>query len=184
MSCNELGPPTDNDIKEGASQIAAALGTKSCDTSSDITQFGMAANAYVNTPIGDAGMGFNTEYSSALTGTSGCEQVSIASKKFASSVKKIACLISRDKSNVGVKTLNTNTIQFKAGRDLEAEKISLVQKINVKVISTANLSRETKNEISDSVKTAALDVLSCAQDSVSGMGATPQGSKIVAQAST
>jgi hypothetical protein len=182
MSCNNLGEPSANDFKEGVSQIAQALGTKSCSTSSDITQFSLGGNAYVNTPFGDAGMGFQQSYSDSLTDTIGCEQLAIASDQFAASTKKISCLISKDSSNITVNTINTNTIEISSGRDLTAEDIVLDQKINVKVVSTAKLSDETKNAISDEVKNTALTTIGAIQESKSGMGATPQGSKVVTDA--
>lgn len=184
MSCSGLGAPTPNDFTEGVSQVAKSLGTQACATSADITQFSLAGNAYVNTPIGDAGMGFKQSYSDALTNTIGCEQLSIASKQFAASTKKISCLISKDSSNSSVDTLNTNTIEIGAGRDLNAEDIVLDQKVKVKVVSVAQLSSDTKQAISDEVKNTALTVIDAVQESKSGMGATPQGSKAVSEAKT
>jgi len=184
MSCNNLGEPSANDFKEGVSQIAQALGTKSCSTSSDITQFSLGGNAYVNTPFGDAGMGFQQSYSDSLTDTVGCEQLAIASNQFAAATKKISCLITKDSSNINVTTLNTNTIEIASGRDLTAEDIKIDQKINVKVVSTANLSSNTKKAISDEVKNTALTTIGAVQESKSGMGATPQGSKVVTDAKT
>lgn len=184
MSCDNLGKPSDNDFKEGVSQVAQALGTKSCSTSSDITQFSLGGNAYVNTPFGDAGMGFQQSYSDSLTDTVGCEQLIIASNQFAAATKKISCLITKDSSNINVTTLNTNTIEISSGRDLTAEDIKIDQKINVKVVSTANLSSNTKKAISDEVKNTALTTIGAIQESKSGMGATPQGSKVVTDAKT
>ncbi|NBP59056.1 hypothetical protein EBU71_21405, partial [bacterium] len=181
-SCDNLGEPTPKQKEDSVANVLKALGTKSCSTSSDITQFSLAAGGYISTPFGGAGVGMNQDYSSAVTGTDGCEQVAVAADEFASSVKKISCLITSDSSNVNVKTLNTNTIEFDAGRDLEAEDIKLNQKIGVKVVTMANLSNNTKQKIADEVQNAAMRTIEVAQDSKSGMGATPQGSKVVSQA--
>jgi hypothetical protein len=177
--CDNLGEPTKKERDESVANVLKAMGSKSCSTSSDIDQFSLAMGGYVSSPIVDAGVNLNTSYASSLTGTDGCEQIAIASDQFASSVKKISCLITSDSSNVNVKTINTNTIEFDAGRDLKADSIKLVQKIGVKVVTLANLSNNTKQQIADEVQNAALKTIEVAQDSKSGMGATPQGSKVV-----
>jgi hypothetical protein len=178
-SCNSLGEATQKQKDDSVANILKALGTKSCSTSADIDQFSLAAGGYVSSPIASAGFGINQSYASSLTNTDGCEQVAAVSNKFASSVKKISCLITTDSSNVNVKTLNTNTIEFIATGDFDAQDIKLDQKIGVKVVTLANLSNSTKQKIADEVQNAALATTQIAQDSKSGMGATPQGSKIV-----
>jgi hypothetical protein len=185
MSCNNLPPPTKEQTTNAAAQIATALGTTACATSSDITQFSMGGTAYVNTPIADAGIGFQQSYSDSLTNTIGCEQIAIASNEFAASAKKISCFITKDSSNVTVDTKTVNTIIFEAGRDFIIEdEMKLTQKAQVKVVSLTKLDQSTKNAMTNEVKTAALNIIDQIQDSKSGMGATPQGSKAVSQART
>jgi preprotein translocase subunit SecG len=183
MSCNNLEAPNKNEETNAVAQIATALNTQACSTSNDSTQFSLAGSGYVNTPIADAGVNFKQSYSDSLTNTIGCEQLAIASQEFAASVKKISCFITNDSKNISVNTKSVNSIVIEAGRDFIAEEeIKLDQRVDVKIVSITNINESTKNAMIAEVKTATINLIDQIQDSKSGIGATPQGSKSIIQA--
>lgn len=177
-SCDNLGAPAPNDLDDGVAQMAKAMGIRSCSNYNTSQQFSASARASIDTGLGSASGSVSTSMANSITDSVGCEQLFLSANQYASATKKISCLLTKNTAAVSDSTSNVNTIKLKAGKDLNAQDIRLNQSISVKLIKLSSLTNEQKQEISDVVQKTALASIDAVQNSKSGIGATPQGSKV------
>jgi len=178
MSCDSLPPPTPEEVDEGVSGIAKAVGAQSCSTASDVTEFSTVAEAELKVPMASGRVSLDTDFTDTKTSTLGCEQLFINANKFAASNKRITCMLSKMTNAITSTTSAVNSIVFDVGKDFVGQNITFNQSINVKIIDVKQLDNIQKAEIASEVKTATLTAVDAVQKSKSGLAATPQGSKI------
>lgn len=184
MSCDNLPPPTTADTKSAVADIANALGTKSCTNNSDVTEYSTSLSTEASAPMVSGNLDVDSDFTKTITSNTGCEQITIAANTFASANQKITCIMSSDTSNVKSTTTAINSIVFDVGGNFTGNNITITQGIIVKLMQTMELSSTVTQKISDQVKVAAMSAVDAVQNSTSGIGSTPQGSKLCIQAKT
>jgi hypothetical protein len=143
----------------------------------------MTASGGVDIPFASADFNVTAEYDDSKTTSTGCEQVAVAAKQYLSASKKVACILNENVTTSS-KTLNAgNSIIFRTQTgDITFEgPLTINQSIEIVMIDLAQLSSQAKMNIADEVKQTALQIADAIQESDSGMGATPQGSKTVSE---
>lgn len=183
--CNSYSP-TKREIQETAPTILKALGAQACKNTSDILQTSMTATTAADFLIFSADATVTTEYDVSKTSSIGCEQIAVATKQYIASAKKIACILNENVTTSS-KTLNTgNSIIFRSQNgDINFDgPLKINQSIEIVMIDLSQLSSQSKMDIADEVKQTALQSVEAIQESTTGMGATPQGSKTVSDQKT
>jgi len=171
--CPTPPTPTVSEQSQKAGQIAAAMGVKSCDTQQMSGTFQGNVNLFLASAKMQATMN--------STSTVGCEQLYISAETFNQSQQNITCIIKKSQATVQ-KTLSAgNKISFKAGRDMQVScsTLNITQSISLKFVDLTQLTNSEVAQITNEAKATISKVSSILQDSTSGLGATPQGQKIL-----
>jgi len=179
-TCPPPPPPTQEQLNSEASALIKSAGIKTCETS----QESMTAEAHIKVSVpfvsGNAGMSMTSNKSSTL----GCEQVTVITDKYRKAVNTTTCLLKETKNIVKNTVSGINSIKFLAGRDLDvncngSDGLSIKQGMTLDMISQINLSQTELAKIESACKDVVKTVAESAMSSESGLGATPQGSKLI-----
>lgn len=181
MSACDSQPPNKREIKAAMPDILKSLGTQSCKNTSDISQVSAAYTATMGGFGVSAGVSGNASYSDSKVTSVGCEQVAVAAKQYLASTRKVACILNENVTTSSKSLTAGNSIIFRSQNgDINIDgPLKISQNIEITMIDLAQLSKQAKMSIADEVKQTALQVADTIQESNSGMGATPQGSKTV-----
>jgi hypothetical protein len=172
-------------IQTEASKVLEAAGAQSCQTDASIQQF----EAQMRASIGIASTSAGVKASNSQTSTIGCEQLTVIANKYNKTVQNVACILKTSKNVTRTTASGINNIVWESTDgdidvDCGAGGLNFSQKMNLQIISKVSLSSneltQIANEVNDVVKTVAETV----QDSKSGIGATPQGQKAIADTLT
>lgn len=161
-----------------AGEIAKAMGVQSCNTSQTSATAKVAVDAWV--AAAEAEFTFNT------TSTVGCEQLIINASEYNQTQQNITCIINKSSQKATVNTKVGNSIEFKAGKEINidcgkenASGFKINQNIDLDSVSSFQFSSETVSAIANQTKDAIAKTTKTFQDSKNGLGATPQGSKVI-----
>jgi hypothetical protein len=175
-SCPPPPKPSSEQLASAAAEICKAMKIESCKTSSYNVQ------GEVDAFITSASLNING--SSAV----GCDQVMAMANSYYQSQQNITCILRQTSTKNNLTVTGINSIVIKAGMDLTIDGgeggFEVDQKLKINVVKMDQLSQEQKNEITKTVKTTTDDVVKVLQDSKSGFGATPQGSKYISDSLT
>jgi hypothetical protein len=168
-SCPTPPKPSDEQLGSVASQICKTMGIESCKTSS------YTAQAEVDAFLASASL--NVSGSSTV----GCDQVMAMANSYYQSQQNISCVLKQTSTKNQTTVTGINSININALRDdfIAECPLEIDQKLRINLVELSQLSQEQKNEIAKSVKTTTDDIVKTLQDSKSGFGATPQGSKYI-----
>jgi len=179
-SCPPPPPPTQEQLNTESANIMKSAGIKTCETS----QSSMTAEAHasVNIPFvsGEAGMSMTSNHSSTI----GCEQIAVITDKYRKAVNSTTCLLKETKNIVKNSIAGINSIVFDAGRDLDVNcngegGLTVKQKMSLEMISQITLSQTELSQIESACKDVVKTVAESAMSSGNGLGATPQGQKLI-----
>ena len=171
-SCPTPPAPTNEQLASAAAEIAKAMKIESCKTSA------FNAQSEVSALGGLAGSAsINISGSSAV----GCDQVIAMANSYYQSQQNISCVLRQTATSNQTTVTGINSINITAtDGDVYIEApLTIDQKLKLTLVSLSQLSQEQKNEIAKTVKTTTDDIVKTLQDSKSGFGATPQGSKYI-----
>jgi len=178
--CKSSSPPSKKEIKNAIPDILNALGTQACANHSDIQQASMAAAAQGGGFGISVGGSVSGSYAKSKVSSVGCEQVSLAAKQYLAATKKIACILNENVTTTTKQLTARNSIIFRSRNgNVNVGDLKINQSIEIVMLDLTQLSTTAKNSIADEVKQTALQIADTVQESKSGMGATPQGSKSV-----
>jgi hypothetical protein len=168
-SCPTPPAPTNEQLASAAAEIAKAMKIESCKTSTVNVQ------GEVDALFASASLNVNT--SSAV----GCDQVIAMANSYYQSQQNISCVLRQTATSNQTTVTGINSINITAtDGDVYIEApLTIDQKLKLTLVSLSQLSQEQKNEIAKTVKTTTDDIVKTLQDSKSGFGATPQGSKYI-----
>jgi hypothetical protein len=170
-----------------AAELAKAMGVKQCSTD----QMSARAQAQVDTMVGSAEM----EVTANRTVTVGCEQLLINASTYDQAVTDVTCVLQKSSTSSITTVTGINKITFDTSNKSGAKGgdqnfkcgdkgFVINQSIDMDIITQMALSSDEVLNIANATKTVVSNVLDAAQKSKSGLGATPQGSKILSDASS
>lgn len=168
-SCPPPPKPSDEQLGSAAAQMCKAMNIESCKTSSYTAQAEMG-NFLASASLNVSG-----------SSTVGCDQVMAMANSYYQSQQNISCVLKQTSTKNQTSVTGINSININALRDdfIAECPLDIDQKIKINLVELSQLSQEQKNEIAKSVKTTTDDIVKTLQDSKSGFGATPQGSKYI-----
>jgi hypothetical protein len=170
---------TQQDFDNAAATLATAAGITTCKTSNK----GSEASAGGEFSAGgfgvSAGGSFYAGASTWDTQNTGCEQSTVATQQMYQSQRAIACALNESSasSSKGIKSINEVIVE--AGRDLKVKNFRVNQSQDVKIVDLTQLTQSQIGQISNAVKMAADAGVTALQESKMGMGASPQGQKVL-----
>jgi hypothetical protein len=168
-SCPTPPKPTDEQLGSAAAEIAKAMKIESCKTSA------FSAQAEVDAFLASASMQVSG------SSTVGCDQVMAMANSYYQSQQNISCVLRQTATSNQTTVTGINSINITATKGDVTFEAPLVidQKLTLTLVTLSQLSQEQKNEIVKTVKTTTDDIVKTLQESKSGFGATPQGSKYI-----
>jgi hypothetical protein len=172
-------PPPALPAKEKASkaaEIARAMGVRSCETD----QFSLTANYEVNLLVASAEM----EVTVNKTSTVGCEALLVEASELNKSEQNITCILNKSTAKTTINARAGNSITFKAGKDIDINcpKFVIKQNLVMESVNIAALSSSDKQEIAKVAKDTVKRIGQTLIESKTGLGATPQGAKVIKDA--
>jgi len=179
-SCPPPPEPTREQLKTEGAALMQAAGIRTCETS----QSSMTAEAHGSVKIPFAGADFGMSMTSNKSSTIGCEQVAVITDKYRKAVTNVTCLLKKTTNKVTNSASGINSVEFKAGRDMDVmcngkEGLSIKQKMQIDLISQITLSQAELNQIQSACKDVVKTIADTAMNSKQGLGATPQGQKMI-----
>jgi hypothetical protein len=179
-SCPPPPPPTREQLKTEGAALMQAAGVTTCETS----QSSFTAEAHGSVDIPFAGADFGMSMTSNNSSSIGCEQIAVITDKYRKTVNSATCLLKKTKNVVRNTITGINSVVFKAGRDLDVncsgqEGLSIKQKMSLDMISQINLSQAELTQIETACKDVVKTIAETAMNSDNGLGATPQGQKMI-----
>lgn len=178
-SCPPPPKPSSEQLASAAAEICKAMKIESCKTSSFNAQAEMDV-------LG--GLGGSASLNIGGSSTVGCDQVMAMANSYYQSQQNITCILRQTSTKNNLVVQGINSIVIKSGKDLTIDGgeggFAVDQNLKINVVKMDQLSQEQKNEITKTVKTTTNDIVTALQDSKSGFGATPQGSKYISDSLT
>ena len=181
-SCPPPPPANKEQLKTEGTALMQAAGIKTCETSQ--SSFTAQANASVDMPLGLGGADFSMSTTSNKSSSIGCEQIAVITDKYRKTVNSTTCLLKKTKNVVRNTIAGINSVVFDAGRDLDVncageEGLSIKQKMVLEMVSQINLSQTELAQIETACKDVVKTIAENAMNSDNGLGATPQGQKMI-----
>ncbi len=179
-SCPPPPPPTREQLKTEGAALMQAAGVRTCETS----QSSFTAEAHGSISVPFAGADFGMSMTSNNSSSIGCEQIAVITDKYRKTVNSATCLLKKTKNVVRNTITGINSVVFEAGRDLDVncsgeEGLSIKQKMSLDMISQINLSQAELTQIETACKDVVKTIADTAMSSNNGLGATPQGQKMI-----
>lgn len=179
--CPPPPEPTKEQLNTEAANLIKSAGIRSCETS----QESMTAEAHASVDIGfveaEAGMSMTSNKSSSI----GCEQIAVITDKYRKAVNSTTCLLKETKNITKNSVAGVNSIVFEATNgslDVSCsgqEGLSIRQGMSLEMISQINLSQTELTKIETACKDVVKTIAESAMSSENGLGATPQGQKLI-----
>jgi hypothetical protein len=175
-ACPSPPTPTSEDLRSAAAQIAQAMKIESCKTSS------FNAQGEIDALGGLAGSAsFNISGSSTM----GCDQIMAMANSYYQSQQNISCILKQSTTSDQTVVTGINSININVGGNLiQGCDFVIDQNLKLTLIKTVQLSQNQIEQVSNIAKTNINDIINALQDSKSGFGATPQGSKYISDSKT
>jgi hypothetical protein len=179
MSCPPVPPIPAAKVGSESAKLMQAAGITTCSTSNTTAQM----EAQISSGFGPSA-GAKASFSDSAT--IGCEQIAVIAEKYNKTVQNVACMLNSSANVVKQPMSGINSITFDAGRDLmvDCNPLKINQKMVLKMISNINLSEKELNQVDSAIKDVVKSVTDVVSESKNGLGATPQGSKMIKDAIT
>jgi hypothetical protein len=176
-SCPPVPPANPEQLASEAAKLMQSAGIRSCEQSSSV----QTAEVQAKMKILFASASVGAKMTNTNTSSIGCEQVVSITNKYRESKNNVSCMLKSTKNVTRTSASGVNSIVFKAGRDaiITCPKLKIDQKMKITLISNFNLSQAELSVIEKNSKDVAKEVIKAVQDSNTGLGATPQGSKFL-----
>jgi hypothetical protein len=115
--------------------------------------------------------------------TEGCEQVIAQANQYNNTILNVKCTLSKHVTSATNRIAVVNKINAE-GAKLECKNINFLQTINIKSLAATSFSDQSLNDITDNIINGLDETAQLMQNSESGFGATPQGSKFLKESKT
>jgi hypothetical protein len=175
-TCPPPPPPTNEQLISESAALMKSAGIRTCENSQESATFEGKMDLF----LASASMSATYNKSSSI----GCEQVAVITDKYRKAVNTTTCLLKETKNVVKNVVSGINSIKFEAGRDLDVncngqDGLSIRQGMTLEMISQITLSQTELAKIETACKDVVKTIAESATSSESGLGATPQGSKLI-----
>lgn len=182
---------TPSDVANNIATTLQAAGIQACSTDQTDAQFSAQMQGSI---AGIGGANMSMQGSTNHTATIGCEQVAAISNAYKQTVNNITCTIKNNTNNITNSQNAVNAINIEAGGNISINcdscsgpscatstggGLSFDQSINLTLVSKIQLSDSDVTSIANNTSAICQGIVKAAQDSTNGLGATPQGSKII-----
>jgi len=174
---SETCPPAmkmnQDEIAASADALAASMGVESCKTDSSISQGAGQVSALFSS--------VSIAASTSKTTTIGCEELIVMAEKNDQFRNDIVCILKKSQARNKVNVSVGNKINIIAGKDVTTScaELNFKQSIAVDIVVLADLSEDEKTDIANVTKNAVSSMTDTLQKSKNGLGATPQGAKMI-----
>ena len=163
-----------------ANKILEAAGAQACRTDASIQQF--EAQFKVQSLLGGAAGGVKA--SNSNTSAIGCEQLTVIANKYNKTVQNVACMLKTSKNVTRTTASGINSIVFESTNgDIDIDcgdgGLEFAQKMKLDIFSMINLSSEEVTTIANEVNDIVKNVAEAVQENKTGIGATPEGQKVI-----
>jgi len=182
---------TPSDVANNIASTLQAAGVQACSTDQSDAQFSAQMQGSV---AGIGGANMSMQGHTNHTATIGCEQVAAISNAYKQTVNNITCTIKNNTNNITNSQNAINAINIEAGGNISINcdscsgpscasstggGLSFDQSINLSLVSKIQLSDSDVTSIANNTSAVCQGIVKAAQESTNGLGATPQGSKII-----
>lgn len=176
--CPKPPEPTKEELATSISDMITKAGITTCNNKRKKVDVGFSGGGFIF-PTG--GMAFRGTANVEETASIGCEQIQIIAKRYQECVQQVSCVLNQTSAKQEISSSINNIIKFKGTKfEADCDNLNIKQKGTIYAVSLQQLESREKAQIENATKTMLKDVIDVTTESFTEAGATPQGSKALA----